>query len=73
MNLFDLSAAERELVLEAFMKARASRRNTADCYAAAIGALRQRYPGVAKDLVATQAIRVLSTEPRLVDVARERS
>jgi hypothetical protein len=73
MNLFRLSDAERQLVLAAFKKANADRKSTADCYLAAIEALRERYPGVPRDLVANEAVRVLTSDIKLVDVARRRS
>jgi hypothetical protein len=73
MSLYRLTEAECRLVIGAFKNANAARKSTADCYIAAIEALRERYPGVARGLVANEAVRVLTGGIKLVDVARRRS
>src|SRR4051812_38863592 len=72
MNLFQPTDAEREVVVAAYAKSVAQRKASVDCYTAAVDALRRLYPGVDVSLVATVAVKVLTTDTRLVDVARHR-
>jgi len=73
MSLFRLTDADRALVLAAFERANAQRKGTAACYLAAVEVLRQRHPGIPRGLIANEAVRVLTSDVKLVDVARRQS
>jgi hypothetical protein len=70
MQMSDFTRAERQIVIDAYSKADAAGRSVADCYVAGVDALQRLCPGLARHVVATEAVRILTTDTSLVDLAR---
>jgi hypothetical protein len=70
LDLFRLTMAQCETVLEAYVRSNAAGMSVADCYTAGVNALHRLYPDVPHHLVAAQAVKILATDARLVDVTR---
>jgi hypothetical protein len=69
-DLFHLTVTQCEIVLEAYVRSNAAGQSVADCYTAGVNALHRLYADVPHHLVAAQAVKILATDARLVDVTR---
>jgi hypothetical protein len=69
---FQLTNSERQVVIDAYRNAIAARKGSVDCYTAGVDALHRLYPGALRELVANEAVKILTTDVKLVDVARRR-
>jgi hypothetical protein len=59
---FRLTTTQCQVVLDAYAKAVAARRSIADCYRAGVDALYRLRPDVPRQLVAAEAVKILTAE-----------
>jgi hypothetical protein len=58
---FNLTIAQCQVMLDAYAEAVATRKSVADCYKAGVNALYQLYPDVPREVIAAEAVTILTT------------
>ena len=71
-GVFRLTEAERGAVMRAYQTAARAKEDAASCYFAAIDALHRMRPDVSRQLIAQEAVRIITTDVRFIEIIRER-
>jgi len=72
MGPLRITEAQRTAVMQAYQSTRRASKDTASSYFAAIDALHGCYPDLSRQVIAQEAVRIITSDVRFVEIVRNR-